>query len=254
MVAVISAEGTIGRQATGPRGGSATITPRAVRAQLEAARADPAVRAVVLRVSSPGGDAVASEVLWREVACFVEDSQKPLVVSFGAYGASGAYMLGSAATKIVAQPGTLTGSIGVVAAKLDAAGLLRQQRLTVQEISVGGPTVSPFRSLTPKQRHQVGPTTAAPPRRHQRAASAAGPPPDHALCPRAQLATSAERTYDGFVAKVAAGRSMSTRRVRAFGKGRVWTGKQAHARGLVDALGPLAPAPSERQERGDAPH
>ena len=137
---------------------------------------------------------------------------KPVVVSMGSVAASGGYLIATAADSIVAQPGTITGSIGVVMAKLDASALLKRQRLKVLPVSLDrlGTGAEPLSAARPFSSKQLQ-----------------------------QFERLADETYALFRRRVEDGRKLSERAVRDAAKGRVWTGQQAHRRGLVDALGGL---------------
>ena len=175
------------------------------RAFRDAAR-DPKVRAILFRIDSPGGSAVASETIWREVARAREHG-KPVVVSMGDVAGSGGYYIAAPADKIVAQPATLTGSIGVLAGKLVVTGLLDKFGVTSEAVQRGANAAmfSPFVDFSPVA--------------------------------RARLDAFLDQTYRGFKERVASGRHMSADQVEAVAKGRVWTGEEARERGLVDALG-----------------
>jgi len=159
---------------------------------------------VLLRIDSTGGDALAAAAIWRDVQ-LTRRSGKPVVASLGTYAASGGYMIATAADVIVAQPGTVTGSIGVLVAKLDLSRWLRRQGIYVHELAAGAEQPSFSRGLTRAQRRQVE--------------------------------AMADEVYDDFCAKVESGRALSRRHVRRHARGRVWTGEQAWRRGLVDELG-----------------
>jgi signal peptide peptidase SppA len=191
-------------QSSGAAGLANHITLADARRQLRAAETDPSIRAVVLRIDSPGGEALASAAIWHEVRR-LRDAGKPVVASLGSVGASGGYMIAAACDKIVAQPATLTGSIGVLAGALDASGFLRQQRASLTLLSKGPPPLGPARPLSRQQREDLR-----------------------------QLAADSNRDFE---AKVAEGRGLSARAVRRVAQGRVWTGEQAAAIGLVDTLG-----------------
>lgn len=189
--------------------------PRAHRwiAALREARRDPTVRGVVLHVDSPGGSALVSEQLHREVLRLRE--KKPVVAFFDGVAASGGYYLATHAHAIVAQPTTLTGSIGVVSARLLARDLLDRLgvRTEVVRTRAHADLYSPARSLDDAERAIV----------------------------RREL----DATYDLFLMRVAEGRTMSVDAVRAVAGGRVWSGADAAERGLVDVLGGLAAAHRE---------
>jgi protease-4 len=170
-------------------------------------REDRSVAAVVLRVDSPGGSAVGSDVIWREV--FLAKTEKPVVVSMSDLAGSGGYWIAMAAQKIVAQPQSLTGSIGVLAGKFDMAGLYEKLGITAEKMTFGerADMFSTFRTFAPEEKKFLK---------------------DEILW-----------TYDKFLTKAAQGRNMSKEDVNTIGRGRVWTGKQAKENGLVDELGGL---------------
>ncbi len=177
---------------------------------LRAARRDPSIAAIVFRVDSPGGSSVGSDVIWREVV--LAKKEKPVVVSMSDVAGSGGYWIAMAATKIVAQPQTLTGSIGVLAGKFSFAGLLGKLGVTAEKVTFGekADIFSPFRPFTPEERKV--------------------------------LKEEILWTYDRFLAKVAEGRNMTKEDVDKVGRGRVWTGRQAKDRKLIDELGGLSTA------------
>jgi protease-4 len=182
-----------------------------IAAALREAAADDEVEAVVLRVDSPGGAVTGSETIWREV-CRVRAGGKPVVASMGGVAASGGYYIAMAADTIVANPGTVTGSIGVVTGKLVARDL--KERLGLGTDSVRTNTNANAWSVnTPFTAEQ-----------------------------RAMVEAEADLFYDDFVRRVAEARGMSVEEVDAVARGRIWTGADAHARGLVDELGGLRTA------------
>jgi protease IV len=205
-VALIEASGSIvsGRSSRGPMGRQ--VGSDSIGAALRAAAGDENVRAVVLRIDSPGGSAVASDTIWRQV-CLVREAGKPIVVSMGSVAASGGYYVACPADVIVALPATLTGSIGVFGGKVVVRDLMNRLGLTTGSVSHGA------RSLmySPRQ----------------------GFSDDE----RAQLDASLDAIYTDFVAKVAAGRGRSVDEIEAIARGRVWTGTDALRIGLVDELG-----------------
>jgi len=170
-------------------------------------------RAVVLYIDSPGGSALASELIHREVARLAH--AKPVVAYFGNVAASGGYYIGCACRRIVAQPLTITGSIGVVSAKFAAAKLLTRLGITPQRIrtSESADIYSFTRSLSSNE--------------------------------QASLQAHAAELYGRFVEVVAQGRQRPAAEIEALARGRVWTGQDAHAHGLVDALGSLERAVDE---------
>ncbi len=183
------------------------VTPKTLKKAFEKARTDDSVRAVVLRVDSPGGSALASDLIWREV--MLTQREKPVVVSMGNVAASGGYYIAMAAGTIVAQPSTLTGSIGVFGGKLNLKGLYNKAGLTKEIIAHGqnATLYSDYGSFTPTERERV----------------------------EKMMRT----VYEDFVNKAAAGRSKSFEDIDEIAQGRVWTGRQAQELGLVDELGGL---------------
>lgn len=168
---------------------------------------DKDVKAIVFRVSSPGGGDTASEQILAAVRA-AKAAGKPVVVSMGEYGASGGYWISSQASAIVAQPTTLTGSIGVYGGKLALGQTFGHFGVDVRQLSVGGPDAGAYavgQEFTPQQ--------------------------------RAAFSRTIDQVYDGFIERVSSGRKLPAERVREIAKGRVWTGAQARALGLVDQLG-----------------
>ncbi|HEY7851949.1 MAG TPA: signal peptide peptidase SppA, partial [Caulobacteraceae bacterium] len=208
-VAVISAEGAImtGRGGAPSLGGEATIRSDDVSKAFYDAIDDKAVKAIVFRISSPGGADTASEQILAAVRA-ARAAGKPVVVSMGTYGASGGYWIASDANEIIAEPSTLTGSIGVFGGKFVLGPALARLGVNVRGLSVGGDYA---------------------------ASSGAG----QAMTPTQRAAFSAwmDHIYDGFIMRVAQGRRLTPDRVREIARGRVWTGAQAKGLGLVDALG-----------------
>ena len=191
------------RGAPGRQVGSDSIT-----AQLRAAISNDSARAVVLRINSPGGSAVASDTIWREV-CRVREAGKPVIASMGEVAASGGYYVACPANIIVALPATLTGSIGVVSGKLVANNLLERVGLTTGVVEQGARSrmYSSRRGFTEDERVRLGVTMDA--------------------------------IYDDFVSKVAEGRRRTVPEIEDVARGRVWTGRDALDAGLVDELGGL---------------
>ncbi len=221
-VALVEVRGAIasGRTRRGPMGRQ--VGSDSVSAALRAAANDARARAVVLRVDSPGGSAVASETIWREV-CAVREAGKPVVVSMGEAAASGGYYIACPADVIVALPSTLTGSIGVFGGKLVVRGLLDRIGLTTGTVSRG------TRALMSSSRR--------------------GYDDDE----RQRVAVILDAIYDDFVAKVAQGRGRPPTEIDAIARGRVWTGSDALDIGLVDALGGLRDAVRIARVRGGLP-
>jgi protease-4 len=190
-----------------PLGGEQTIRSDQVSKAFYDAIQDQDVKAIVFRVSSPGGSDTASEQILASVRA-ARAAGKPVVVSMGTYGASGGYWIASDANEIVAEPSTLTGSIGVFGGKFVIGPALAKWGVDVHGLSVGGP--------------YAGASDAGAPMTAQQ---------------RAAFSAWMDRIYDGFVARVAQGRRLPEARVREIARGRVWTGAQAKALGLVDQLG-----------------
>jgi protease-4 len=184
---------------------------------LRKVRVDPSVRAVVVRIDSPGGSAIASEVIWREL--MLTRDVKPVIVSMGDVAASGGYYIAAPAQTIIAEPGTLTGSIGVVTGKFVVQGALDKLGVGTGAVSDGrfAEINSPFRPFSPEERARV----------------------------EEQMQT----TYELFLSRVAEGRHETTAKVDAIAQGRVWTGRQAREIGLVDQLGGLDDAIRIAKER-----
>ena len=183
------------------------ITPKALKKAFEKARTDDSVRAIVMRIDSPGGSALASDLIWREV--MRTQREKPVVVSMGNVAASGGYYIAMAAGTIVAHPSTLTGSIGVFGGKLSLKGLYNKAGLTKEIIARGqnATLYSDYGGFTPTERERV----------------------------EKMMKT----VYENFVSKAANGRSKSFEDIDEIAQGRVWTGRQAQELGLVDELGGL---------------
>ncbi len=210
VVAVIGAEGPImtGRGGGGnPFSGDDTVWSDDISDAFYDAIEDKDVKAIVFRVSSPGGSDTASEQILAAVKA-ARKAGKPVVVSMGTYAASGGYWISSQANEIVAQPTTLTGSIGVYGGKFALGDALARFGIDVRSTTVGGEYASTFGAgsgFSPTQ--------------------------------RAAFAGWMDHIYDGFVTRVAEGRKLSPDRVREIAKGRVWTGVQARQLHLVDQLG-----------------
>jgi protease-4 len=210
-VALVEVRGVIasGRTRRGPMGRQ--VGSDSVGAALRAATNDEHVRAVVLHVDSPGGSAVASDTIWREV-CRVREAGKPVVVSMGETAASGGYYIACPADVIVALPSTLTGSIGVFGGKMVVRELLDRIGVTTGSVSQGARSLmfSPRRGFSDDERERFAATIDA--------------------------------IYVDFVAKVAQGRGRPVAEIEAIARGRVWTGSDALGIGLVDELGGLRDA------------
>jgi len=210
-VALVELRGAIvsGRTRRGPTG--RLVGSDSVGAALRAASSDEHARAVVLHVDSPGGSAVASDAIWREV-CRVREAGKPVIVSMGEVAASGGYYIACPADVIVALPSTLTGSIGVFGGKMVVRQLLDRLGLTTGTVAYGA------RSLMFSARRGFSDDE------------------------RERLAATIDAVYTDFVAKVAQGRGRSVAEIEEIARGRVWTGSDALGIGLVDELGGLRDA------------
>lgn len=210
VIAVIEAEGPIVTGTGGgasPFGGSSTIYSDRTAEAIYDAIEDEDVKAIVFRVSSPGGSDVASEQILAAVRAAVA-AGKPVVVSMGAYAASGGYWISSEASHIVAQPSTLTGSIGVFGGKFVLTEALARFGVDIRSLSVGGETADMF-----------------------------SPADEFSAADRAAFSGWMDQIYDGFVQRVSRGRDIPIERVREIARGRVWTGSEALRLGLVDELG-----------------
>ncbi len=209
VIAVVQAEGPIQTGSGGEDlfGSTANIYSDDVSNALYKAAKDKTVKAIVFRVSSPGGGDTASEQILGAVRA-AKASGKPVVVSMGTYGASGGYWISSQASAIVAEPTTLTGSIGVYGGKFALGEALARFGVDVRQIGIGGDFASAYGMGKPFDAKQ-----------------------------KAAFAKAIDDTYGGFIARVADGRHMPFDKVRDIAKGRVWTGAQAKELGLVDQVG-----------------
>ena len=203
IIAVIYAQGEI----TGGEGDVNVIGEGSIKRSLQEAREDDDVKAIVLRVDSPGGSALTSELIWREIE--ITKKVKPVVVSMGNYAASGGYYIAANADRIFAEPNTITGSIGVF-------GMLPNINQLGKNIGINAEQV----------------------KTHENASGySVFEPVDENF--KGYVLESIERTYATFLKRVADGRKMTTAQVDAIAQGRVWTGIDAHKLGLVDEIGGL---------------
>lgn len=188
---------------------------------LQRARKDPLIGAVVLRIETGGGSALAADVLWREVELTSEI--KPVIVSMGSAAASGGYYIASPATRIFANPLSVTGSIGIFSGKADVSELLRRIGVTVEvyKTTPAADADAFYRPYTPGE--------------------------------RAALSREVASRYDLFLARVAHGRKLQKAEVDSVGQGRVWTGEQALAHRLVDELGGLRQALEHARSLAELP-
>jgi protease-4 len=213
-VAIIYASGVIiSGKSTGGLFGADTCGSTTMIEAIRKADSDKTVKAIVLRVDSPGGSALASDLMWNElVKC-----KKPVVASMSDTAASGGYYISMAAKKIYAEPGTLTGSIGVIGGKIVLGGLEKKVGLTT-DIITRGANAGLFSTTTPFSESE-----------------------------RKAITALMKETYDSFVTKALegrkrAGRSMTREQLLDLAGGRVWTGRQAKANGLVDEVGTVGDA------------
>ncbi len=177
------------------------ISPGRVHSQLARAQADRSVKGVVLRIDSPGGSIAASQ----EIAAMIREFEKPVVVSMADMAASGGYYIAAPAQGIVALPGTMTGSIGVISTLINTGGLYEMLGIEVEVFSLGEHKDMFGRTLTDEERRIMEEITA--------------------------------EAYDQFVREVATGRDMSYEEVQRLASGQLYLGSQALELGLVDRLG-----------------
>ncbi len=207
-IAVIYAVGAIvsGRSGFDPLNGQ-TVGSETLIESIRSARKDSSVRAILLRVDSPGGSATASDAIWREL--MLARDEKPLIVSMSDLAASGGYYIAMPGHAIVAQPSTLTGSIGIFGGKFITGGVYEKLGANIDSTSIG---------------------------KHAEMNSPARPYNADEL---KKVTEQLESFYTQFVAKVAAARGKTPDQINAIAEGRVWTGRQASQNGLVDVLGGL---------------
>ena len=223
QVAVVYAVGVIGSHDHRPSRPSPRVVSSAnLREVLKRVRESRRVKAVVLRVESPGGAAVASDLIWREMA--LTRREKPVVVSMGDVAASGGYYIATAADAILAEPSTLTGSIGILGGKVVVRRLLDMLGVHRETISLSDRAGfrSPTRPFSPAERERLR---------------------DHLRFFYEKL----------FVPRVAEGRRLTREEVEEVGRGRIWTGRQAKERGLVDELGDLEAAVQVARSKANIP-
>lgn len=209
-IAVIHAAGTItsGKSSGSSLMGEATMGADTIIQYLRRAEKNPTVKAIVLRVDSPGGSALASDLMWREITRI----DKPIVAAMSDVAASGGYYISMGCDKIFAAPGTLTGSIGVVGGKIALGGLMEKVGLAVDTLEVGknGTIMSVYKPFTDSERQAMKKLM--------------------------------EETYKQFVGKAAKGRKMDFAKLEKLAGGRIYSGRQAKAIGLVDEIGTLEDA------------
>ena len=222
-IAIVFGEGAIVASSEGsPFSGRSILGPVIAKAIADAAN-DERVKAIVFRVNSPGGSAVGSDLIWREIEN-AKAAGKPVVVSMSSVAGSGGYWISMAADAIVAQPSTITGSIGVVGMKFNLKGLYAWLGTNIDtSVSFGkhADLWSPFSSWTPEQRDIV----------------------------KAWMGS----IYADFVTKVARGRKMDFEAVEKIARGRIWSGRDAVERGLVDRIGDLDDAIDVARQKAGIP-
>ena len=206
-IAVIYAVGSI----EGGKSGDDTMGSETISQEIRKARKDDKIKAIVLRVNSPGGSALASDVMWREIVLAKE--VKPVIVSMGDVAASGGYYISCAADSIFAQPNTITGSIGVFGVLMNAQKMVNNKLgITIDTVKTNkfADLGTPFRALTETERDIIQ--------------------------------QGVNDIYTDFITKVADGRGMKVADVDSIGQGRVWSGEDALEIGLVDKLGGIEEA------------
>lgn len=212
-IAMIHAVGAIarGKSEDSPFGGQSSIGGDTLAKAVRDAAEDANVDAILLRVDSPGGSYVASDTIWREVVR-AKEKGKPFIVSMGNAAASGGYFIAMPADTIFAQPGTITGSIGVISSKFIFEDALEKLGINWSTLTYGenGDIFTPSRDFDEAELERVN--------------------------------RSLDAIYEDFTTKAAAGREMSVEDIHAIAKGRVWSGADAKRLGLVDELGGLSDA------------
>jgi len=222
-IAVVYVDGDMidGRSQTIPLLGMKLVGSYTIAESLKKARENPKIGAVVLRVETGGGSAMAADVIYREVQ--LTAAVKPVIVSMGSAAASGGYYISAPGTHVFANPLTITGSIGIFYGKADVAELMRRVgvSLEVYKTAPRADAESIFRPFSPEERTELGRKVA--------------------------------QFYDVFLTRVASGRKLSKAEVDAVGQGRVWTGEQALERKLVDELGGFRQALELARKLGNVP-
>ena len=224
-IAVLYVVGTIVSGRSGFDGVNGSVVgSETIIDQIRKIRDDASIKAIVLRIDSPGGSSVASDVIWRELKITRDENPKrPIVTSMSDLAASGGYYIAMPTEAIVAQPGTLTGSIGIFGGKMVIGGTLDKVGVTTEAVVSGANAgiYSPFAPFTPAQREKV--------------------------------ASFMDDFYRNFLTKVAESRKSTPEAIHAVAQGRVWTGRQALGHGLVDALGGLDAAVALAKEKAKIP-
>jgi protease IV len=222
-IALVYAVGDItsGEDSTSPLDGGKTIGSETMSEVLETVSKDDSIKGVLVRIDSPGGDAFASDTIWRKMNLL--RAKKPLVFSMSDTAASGGYYLAMTGDPIVAEPTTLTGSIGIVYGKLNLKGLYDKLGITKDVISRGkySGLESDYGPYTPEE--------------------------------RARVTEMMGTFYQDFVQKVATARKMTPQQIDAIAQGRVWTGEQAKQNGLVDEVGDFSRALAMLKQKANIP-
>jgi protease-4 len=223
FVAMIYAHGAIRHGRSGRGAGGGSMGSDTVAAALRAAATDERARAIVLRVNSPGGSYTASDVIWREVVR-TRAAGKPVVVSMGDVAGSGGYFISAPADVIVAQPGTITGSIGVILGKPVLRDMFGRAGVNTETVREGSENATMFSSSRPFSEDEWE-----------------------------RINAWLDAVYADFTQKVAAGRRMSAERVHELARGRIWTGADAVGNGLADETGGIRDAISIAKRRAGLP-
>ncbi|MTI22174.1 signal peptide peptidase SppA [Fulvivirga sp. RKSG066] len=213
-IAVIVASGDI----VSGKGDVNTIGSENFSKEIRKARKNDKIKAIVLRINSPGGSFLASDVMWREIK--LAAAEKPVIASMSDLAASGGYYMAMACDTIIAQPTTITGSIGIFGMLFNAKGFLNNKLgITHDEVATGEYSnyITMTRPLTDQERRIIQ--------------------------------NDVEKGYETFITKAAEGRGMSVEAIKSVASGRVWTGIQAKERGLVDMLGDLEDAIAVASEK-----
>ncbi|XP_049367619.1 serine protease SPPA, chloroplastic isoform X1 [Solanum verrucosum] len=222
QIAIIRASGSISRTRGPFSSPSSGIIAEKLIEKIRSVRESKRFKAVVLRIDSPGGDALASDLMWREIRLLAES--KPVIASMADVAASGGYYMAMAAQAIVAENLTLTGSIGVVTGKFNLGNLYEKIGFNKETISRGR-----YAELTAAEQRPFRPEEAD------------------------LFAKSAQHAYTQFRDKAALSRSMTVDKMEEVAQGRVWTGKDALSRGLVDAVGGLSLAVAIAKQKANIP-
>ncbi|WCJ22059.1 signal peptide peptidase [Euphorbia peplus] len=222
IIAVIRASGSISRVRGPLSSPSSSIVGEQFIEKIRQVRESKRYKAVILRIDSPGGDALASDLMWREIRLLAE--KKPVIASMSDVAASGGYYMAMAAGAIVAEDLTLTGSIGVVTGKFNLGKLYEKIGFNKEIISRGK-----YAELLAADQRSLRPDEAE------------------------LFAKSAQHAYKQFRDKAAFSRSMPVDKMEEVAQGRVWTGKDAASRGLVDAIGGLSRAIAIAKKKADIP-